>query len=56
MLIGELLEGGSGELGIFNAAIAVGLLLGGLFVGSRSPGELVSGSPAALGFKALACV
>lgn len=37
MLIGELLEGGSGELGIFNAAIAVGLLLGGLFVGSRSP-------------------
>lgn len=37
MLVGELLEGGSSELGIFNAAIAAGLLLGGLFVGSRSP-------------------
>ena len=37
MLIEKLLQGGSSELGIFNAAIAVGLLLGGLFVGSKSP-------------------
>lgn len=37
MLIGELLLGGSRELGIFNAAIGAGLLLGGLFVGSKSP-------------------
>lgn len=37
MLIEKLLQGGSGELGIFNAAIGIGLLLGGLFVGTRSP-------------------
>ncbi|WP_042199518.1 MFS transporter [Paenibacillus camerounensis] len=37
MLIGELLQGDSRELGLFNAAIGAGLLLGGLFVGSRSP-------------------
>lgn len=37
MLIQDTLNGDSTALGIFNSCIAVGLLLGGIFTGTRSP-------------------